>query len=100
MEYDEIEKALIRRFAPWLAFLVVGGSGLAGSGVLRVDKFTGTDAQLMKAEILAHVDAESRIEEKECLAYRQAMEKRVARLELFQNQIITVIHSRGIDLKP
>jgi len=100
MEYEELEKALIRKFTPWLAFLVIGGSGLAGTGVLRVDKFTGTDAELMKSEILSHVDADNRVEEKECLAFRQDIYKRINRLELYQDQIVALIHANGLSLKP
>ena len=100
MEYEELEKALIRKFTPWLAFFVIGGSGLAGSGVLRIDGFSGSDAKLMQAEILAHVDADNRVEEKECLAFRQDIYKRLNRLELYQDQIVALIHANGLSLKP
>ena len=50
-ELDAIEKAIIRKFLPWL---VVGGmaiGGVGGSGVLRIDKFTASDAKLMQQDL-------------------------------------------------
>ena len=43
---DAIQKALIRKLAPWLIALVGGSTILGGSGVLRIDKYGRSDARL------------------------------------------------------
>jgi len=50
-EYTNLEKAIIRKILPWLVVGGVAVGGVGGSGVLRVDKFTGNDARLMKQEL-------------------------------------------------
>ncbi len=50
-EYSALEKAIIRKILPWLMVGGVAIGGVGGSGVLRVDKFTGHDAERMKQEL-------------------------------------------------
>ena len=99
-ELDAIEQKILRKILPWLVAggLAVGGVG--GTGVLRVDKFTGTDAELMKADILSHISDEQRLEDKECQLFRQAIYKRLDRMELYQDQIVALIRANGMSLKP
>ena len=48
---EELEQKILKKVYAWLvaAGVIVGGVG--GSGVLRVDKFGRTDAELMEQEI-------------------------------------------------
>lgn len=52
----ELQTQVIRRLAPWLVVLVIGGTTVGGTGVFRVDKFGQSDADKLKAEILEDID--------------------------------------------
>jgi hypothetical protein len=54
----------------------------------------------MRAEILEHISAEMRIEEKECLLYRRGAEARISKMELLQGQILEALKRRGVELGP
>lgn len=54
MSETDIERAIKKIYA----WMVAGGlavAGVGGSGVLRVDKFTESDAELMRAEIMLEI---------------------------------------------
>jgi hypothetical protein len=52
---DALEAKILKKLYAWL---VVGGvaiGGVGGTGVLRVDKFTGSDARDMKADLMKEI---------------------------------------------
>lgn len=56
MTDEDIEQKILKKVYVWLVAggVVVGGVG--GTGVLRIDKFTASDAELMRREISLEVE--------------------------------------------
>ena len=96
----DFEKAILKKVYLWLMVGGVAIGGVGGSGILRVNKFTDKDAQILKAEILEHVDKEFKAEELDCLNFRREINKRITSLEWRSETMMKFItdHRQNVDM--
>lgn len=85
-----------------LGFLsIIGlGSGIGVTGVYRVDKFTRSDFELGKAQIMSEVRDLFDAEAKDCGNYRAGIRDRLTRVELIQEQVLKTLRNQQIPLQP
>ena len=115
MPADELDK-LQKKIYAWVfgALLASVGlnQGIQSQFVNRGDAFTGAQGAVHESRIdslelrLAgcdskmrqYVDSEFKEEQKECSKYRREIEKRLSRAEWLQQQVISTLRSRGLEL--